>query len=1056
MRNSKKTSIIRENAYQNLLESQKEIVLCLIHLTPPILIDTLISLCKVSPAEILNFMESLKKKKLVFEKKEFGKGRYFLNNIELEEVFQGHLTGEKRSDMLKRIIDFYHHFPEKGQETTLRLGDLYMKAGITGKGLSYIKKAADILYRSGQIEKATPYYNCIIQEFSERIPEKEEAVAYLDSVFRPGSIYTFYAIDFHFALTLLERAYGVAKQYNHPYYQAKISLFLGYRLQEIGHFRKASQYINNFWRLDKKLNDEGLRRTGVLLKSGSMLLKGDLSKAIDYYENMTGGLEKFGDTEEDLLASLMVATNHVCCGRIARGLGMIEAVRSKATQTLHLREAAGLAEFAMLLALIEIRDAPKARLCLERVQKAFPENVLPRINAGMYYNCKAYILCTTQDYVEALKYLKMAYAHATSAGSTSHSRSFLPWVLECLYLIESKGFVDEDLNLDSQIEGVLLSWDNPYMKGAALRYRALRNIKRRQSKKIVLSDLKLSEKYLNRAGANIELARTRIDLGNYCLSKGRTVQGRSYLEKARVFLSGIDKDLFPKDLLEMIPWEQKVDIIIDRITEINRSFVKARDVPSFLERAINAAMDFTMATRGAIFSLKEGKLEIVASRNVVPSLFAGDIINEFEEIIIQAIKKDKELLIPKGDAGDQQFFRLGITSFIGMPVKIGDHPYGYLVLDSRLKKTLFSEHSIPFVRMLASQTALGLLTISSYEEVRELKERFEDEAIFYKREMGVKAPLTTIVGQSKGIRKVIDQVRQVASTDTTVLILGETGVGKELVAKAIHNLSDRKEGPFIPVNLAALPQELVASELFGHEKGSFTGAHERQKGRFELADGGTIFLDEIGDLPLNVQVKLLRVLQEGTFERLGSAKPIRSDFRVIAATHKNLPAEVGNGVFRQDLYYRLKVFPIQVPPLRERLGDIGPLAQHFIEIFAKKLGKKAPKLLSDELKKLASYNWPGNVRELEHVVERSVILSDGSKIRFSGLETSFAKRVEDEAPLIIPLVDIERDHIKRALEATGWRVSGPKGAATFLGLKRSTLQNRMKKLGIKKPSVSTT
>ena len=316
-----------------------------------------------------------------------------------------------------------------------------------------------------------------------------------------------------------------------------------------------------------------------------------------------------------------------------------------------------------------------------------------------------------------------------------------------------------------------------------------------------------------------------------------------------------------------------------------------------------------------------------------------------------------------------------------------------------------------------------------------------------------------MVGSSGAMRSLIDQIQQVAATDSLVLVLGETGVGKELVAKAIHGLSKRKDGPFIPVNLAALPQELIASELFGHEKGSFTGAVENKKGRFELADGGTIFLDEIGDLAPNVQVKLLRILQEATFERVGGTRQIRSDFRVIAATNKNLAAEVEQGAFRQDLYYRLNVFPINVPPLRERKEDIPDLACHFAERFAKSLGRGLPAILPKEMNKLLGYEWPGNVRELEHFIERAVILSEGRAVVFSGLKQPWGQGATDgnngthgKPNLTDSLVTVEKEHILHVLEATGRRISGPKGAATILGLKESTLRFRMAKLGIVRPA----
>jgi transcriptional regulator with GAF, ATPase, and Fis domain len=259
-----------------------------------------------------------------------------------------------------------------------------------------------------------------------------------------------------------------------------------------------------------------------------------------------------------------------------------------------------------------------------------------------------------------------------------------------------------------------------------------------------------------------------------------------------------------------------------------------------------------------------------------------------------------------------------------------------------------------------------------------------------------------------------------------------------------------------PVNLAALPQELVASELFGHEKGAFTGANEMRKGRFELADGGTIFLDEIGDLPPNIQVKLLRVLQEGNFERFRSAKPIQSDFRVVAATNKDLLLEVEKRSFRHDLFYRLNVFPIYAPPLREWKEDIRLIAGHFVEKHSRRLGKRARRIPAEEMKKLLEYGWPGNVRELEHFVERAVILSDERGIRFSPAEQSPVSSTQgsDESETSLLMEDMERKHIERILNMTRWRVCGPKGAAVILGLKATTLFFRMRKLGIASPSAA--
>jgi DNA-binding NtrC family response regulator len=316
-----------------------------------------------------------------------------------------------------------------------------------------------------------------------------------------------------------------------------------------------------------------------------------------------------------------------------------------------------------------------------------------------------------------------------------------------------------------------------------------------------------------------------------------------------------------------------------------------------------------------------------------------------------------------------------------------------------------------------------------------------------------------IVGRSPVLGRLLEQLAMVASTDSTVLILGETGTGKELVARAIHDRSPRRERPLVKVNCAALPRELVESELFGHEKGAFTGATQQRRGRFELADGGTLFLDEVGELPLEAQAKLLRVLQEQEFERVGGTRTLRADVRLIAATNRDLGRRAEAGEFRPDLFYRLNVFPVTVPALRERREDVPLLVAHFLGKAARKLGKSFDGVASAFLERAARYDWPGNVRELENVVERAAILARGPVLESfepSGAPQTPAPAARNEAPPTVPaasatLEEVERAHIERVLGATRWVIEGERGAAQVLGLNASTLRGRMRKLGIRKP-----
>ena len=339
---------------------------------------------------------------------------------------------------------------------------------------------------------------------------------------------------------------------------------------------------------------------------------------------------------------------------------------------------------------------------------------------------------------------------------------------------------------------------------------------------------------------------------------------------------------------------------------------------------------------------------------------------------------------------------------------------------------------------------------SAYAENKQLKDRFHAENIYLHNVIDREFNFGEIIGRSNALESVFLKVEQVAPQDATVLLLGETGTGKGVVARSIHSRSSRKDRPMITVNCTALPANLIESELFGREKGAFTGSDARQMGRFELADNGTLFLDEIGEMPMDLQTKLLRVIQDGEFERLGGPKTIKVNVRIIASTNRNLEEEIRKGRFREDLFYRLNVFPITIPPLRQRKEDIPLLVNFFVAKFNKKTGKKIETVSKDTLNVLQEYDWPGNVRELESIIERAVITSQGTGLQILDRFENSPQAGEQEAQDCKALAELERDHIFQALEKTGWRIEGKKGAATMLGLNPSTLRGWMRKDGIRR------
>ncbi len=385
----------------------------------------------------------------------------------------------------------------------------------------------------------------------------------------------------------------------------------------------------------------------------------------------------------------------------------------------------------------------------------------------------------------------------------------------------------------------------------------------------------------------------------------------------------------------------------------------------------------------------------------------------------------------------------GLKSFAGYPLTFRGELLGVLAM---FRRRMMGDDELERLALFANQAAIAIKNAQLVTEVARLKNQLEVENIYLQEEIRTQHNFEEIVGQSASIKKVLKAVETVAPTDASVLILGETGTGKELIARAVHNLSDRKSRALIKVNCAAIPSGLVESELFGHEKGAFTGAMAQKIGRFELADKGTIFLDEIGEMPLELQPKLLRVLQEGEFERVGGSRTIKVDVRVIAATNRDLEGAVDSKTFREDLYYRLSVFPVSLPPIRERREDIPMLAQYFAIKYGKRLGKKIEQMPRKVLEALKSHPWPGNVRELENVIERAVILSKGQQLE---LGDALARRaIRSQGKQLLTLEELERKHIAEVLKLTGGRVSGDSGAAKILAMKPTTLESRMKKLKV--------
>jgi formate hydrogenlyase transcriptional activator len=513
--------------------------------------------------------------------------------------------------------------------------------------------------------------------------------------------------------------------------------------------------------------------------------------------------------------------------------------------------------------------------------------------------------------------------------------------------------------------------------------------------------------------------------------------------------------------------QERLELLLDLTNRV----VSTLDLRDLL-RVIAANLRRVMQSHGVSIVLpdtEDGRLRIYA----LDFPETKDVIREGSELpadstLAQVFRTGEPIL-----AGAKELARhpvtgaLGIKSACHLPLTSRNRVLGVLAVGS-LRENAFSQDDVAFLTQFARQVAIAVDNAVAYGQISDLKDQLAQEKLYLENEIRSELNFEEIVGKSEALRRVLTLVETVAPTDSTVLIYGDTGTGKELIARAVHNLSSRRSNAFVKLNCAAIPTGLLESELFGHEKGAFTGAIAQRVGRFELAHRGTVFLDEIGEVPLELQPKLLRVLQEREFERLGSTRTLRTDARLIAATNRDLEAMVDDQKFRSDLYYRLNVFPIRVPALRERPEDIPLLIRHFVQQFSRRMNKSIDTIPSEIMTTLVRYHWPGNIRELQNVIERAVILSAGPVLKVPTDELHFRTSANGEGPVLresradappvsnhgegnlrTTLDNAERQEIVTTLEKTNWKVAGPNGAAALLGMRRSTLQSRMQKLGIR-------
>lgn len=811
------------------------------------------------------------------------------------------------------------------------------------------------------------------------------------------------------------------------------------------HYRQALDHFRHGWEMIRTRNDPGIQKSATIFGMFYNYWSGRYREVVQSYETLVPDVEdQFPKGRMPLLAAL---TAGVCLGHTglySQAMGMLHAIRVHG-RTIGNLSVASLAGVTLGYLLLEVNRPEDAITCIQgswdEAEKS--KSYYARLG-GLALLAYAYHL--VNDHKKAVDCLKEYVDLGRRCGMTV---KYTAVGLAICQAIEDGEFPRiPGMSLEEEIKYSMES-GNYLLSGVAHRHQALQLRHAGQPCSEVLRELDKSVADLEICGHSIEIANSEIETAREYIRAGNEKKALEIAGPAARLLHSFNEHLVPDDIRPLVKNLRNGESLLEEILRLGHELPIIRDYRELSNRIISKVNRITGAERGAIFVLENGrtdKIVLKAAKNLTAEDINLATFQDSMKLITETTRTGEGKIMEFN--GNNQPLRSEsentIQSCICVPLKIRNTVKGVLYHDNRLFRSAFKKSDLEILNYFASQAAIAMDNAEAWQTLRKLYKQQQLEKEHYEREYLETIHFDDFVGESPAIRNVFAQAEQVAQTSTTVLILGETGVGKELVARFIHRHSDRAEKPFIRVHCSALPESLISSELFGHEKGAYTGATSKQIGRFELADGGTIFLDEIGDISMDVQVRLLRVLQSKEFERVGGHETLRSDFRLLAATNRDLEREVKNGRFRRDLFYRLNVFPINVPPLRDRQEDTPLLACYFLNLYANKCNKDVAVIPREEMEKLLSYDWPGNVRELENVIERGVILSKGKVYRVPELKGGRTQQYDQT----LTLRDNERNHILRVLTKTRGKVTGPGGAAEILDIHPNTLFSRMKKLGI--------
>jgi formate hydrogenlyase transcriptional activator len=1007
-------------------------------------IDWISELTGKKPSQIIVALEKGIRQGLLITK---APGVFYFRDLKEREKYAGFLTSGERKQIHTQISDLLTRIIQDEKTKAQVITPYLLRSSNDLEKCRYLILFAGIHLEAFQPEIALRCYTKVLEDLS-ALPGREADLLFIEAAIQYSKISTA-RHDTTSVLSILRDAVVRAVRWGTINFQALLEMHIAKNEWLLSQYPSALAHFKQGWNLAKNTNDNKLFRSATTFSTFFLYWQGLFRDAVLNYEKYMPDVEKFPEERFPTLAAMTVGRCYAHIGQVTQGIGLLDNIllNSKEKGDLYTETNAEVALSAIMIDIGRIDDA-----------LSYLEHSLGKV--GRQYSgwkqfignlLLAFAYYLKRENKKSIDWLKEFLQNSRQVHVTVMPNPHLMdlcWAME-----EGKLPCIEGFSLEGEVKRMITS-ENIFIKGVAYRYKALLQKQNGTPLKDIIQSLNLSLRCLEQSGNLFELAKSELELSRQYLLLGDELKAKTLISKSSKILSSLNEVLVPEDLRAFIEEPATGKKVLKEILKLGQDIVTIRDNKEVAQHILSTGNRLTGAERGAIFLLEGNTsapiLKLRASKNLTAEQISHPSFSSSMKMVKEVALSVKGRIFEMSSTSHLHSSSMeGIRSRICVPMILKGKVTGVLYHDNRLLSSIFQESDLELLAHFAALAAFALDNASAYEEIRKLNQKLGQEKLYFEEEHLKILHSEEIIGKSSVIREILVKVDQVANTDTTVLILGETGVGKELVARAIHRNSSRMGKPFIQINCSDFPETLISAELFGHEKGAFTGAIRRRIGRFELADGGTLFMDEIGDLSLEVQTRLLRVLQNKEFERIGGNETIRSDFRLVVASNRNLQQEVKTKRFREDLYFRLNVFPIYVPPLRERKEDIPLIAQYFLKIHATKMAKTFYTISESEMEKLIKYDWPGNIRELENIIERGVILSREPYFQVPQLfvtEPRLSETGDDTT-----LSENERRHILWALQKTGWKIRGPSGAAELLDIHPSTLAFRMKKLGIHRP-----